>query len=116
MRFLITRLIDLHKQVSLILYCLSCFAEFSVVSTKLNKGKPRYFINHVYKYGSIGLYLSGEWYAVYNAQPVVHNNWPSINDLIRVLNTCLFYACFVYVKLIMSISFGDRLELCKGMV
>ncbi len=73
------------------------FAEYLVASTKLNKGKPRYFLNGLYTFNGIGLYLSGEWYAVYSAQPVVHQNWPSINDLIRVLNTC-FNACFVYIK------------------
>ena len=73
------------------------FAELPVVSTTMRpNGQSRYF-GQTYNYRGIDLYLSGEWYAVYNAQPVVHQNWPSINDLIRVLNTC-FNACFVYIK------------------
>lgn len=73
------------------------FAELPVVSTTMRpNGQSRYF-GQTYNYLGIDLYLSGEWYAVYNAQPVVHQNWPSINDLIRVLNTC-FNACFVYIK------------------
>ena len=73
------------------------FAELPVVSTTMRpNGQSRYF-GQTYNYLGIDLYLSGEWYAVYSAQPVVHQNWPSINDLIRVLNTC-FNACFVYIK------------------
>lgn len=73
------------------------FAELPVVSaTMRTNGQSRYFCQ-TYNYRGIDLYLSGEWYAVYSAQPVVHQNWPSINDLIRVLNTC-FNACFVYIK------------------
>lgn len=73
------------------------FAELPVVLTTMRpNGRSRYF-GQTYNYRGIDLYLSGEWYAIYNAQPVVHKNWPSINDLIRVLNTC-FNACFVYVK------------------
>ena len=73
------------------------FAELPVVSTTMRpNGQSRYF-GQTYNYLGIDLYLSGEWYAVYSAQPVVHQNWPSINDLIRVLNTC-FNARFVYIK------------------
>ncbi len=73
------------------------FAEYSVASIKLNKGRPRYNINKVYRFKAVDLYLSGEWYAISRAKPTVQPKWPSINDLIRVLNTC-FGASFVYIK------------------
>ena len=72
------------------------FAEFHVVSTTMRpNNQPRYF-GQTYNYSGVDLYLSGEWYAIYHAQPTVHANWPSINDLVRVLNTC-FNANFVYI-------------------
>lgn len=73
------------------------FAEYPVASTKLNKGRSRYLMNKAYNVNGVDLYLSGDWYAMSQAKPTVHANWPSINDLIRVLNQC-FDANFVYIE------------------
>lgn len=72
------------------------FAEYSVASTRIRRGRPIYFMNQRYSFGPIDLYLSGEWYAIYHAQPAVNPNWLSFNDLVRVLNAC-FNANFVYI-------------------
>lgn len=73
------------------------FAEYSVASTRLNKGRSRYFMNKVFNVNGTDLYLSGEWYAISRAKPKPNLNWPSINDLIKVLNAC-FDANFVYIE------------------
>jgi hypothetical protein len=76
------------------------FAEGSVASKKLNKGRTRYFMgpkDAVYRINGVDLYLSGEWYSITRTKPTPNHNWPSINDLIRVLNN-RFHGTFVYVE------------------
>ena len=76
------------------------FADYAVASTKLNNGRLRYFMgpkDTVYRINGVDLYLCGEWYAISRAKPTPNHNWPSINELIRVLDN-RFQGTFVYVQ------------------
>ena len=54
-------------------------------------------MSKAYNVNGVDLYLNGDWYTISKTFPKPRPQWPSINDLIRVLNLC-FDANFVYIE------------------